>query len=65
LVDFQQYFLPFAALIIVAVMAAETGGSPMKSGPDRGFPNAISGRFRDNSAWANPVTDVRRACHDY
>jgi hypothetical protein len=18
-----------------------------------------------NSAWANPVTDVRRACHDY
>jgi hypothetical protein len=65
LVDFQQYFMWFATLIRSAVMAAETGGSPMKSGPDRGFLEAISGRFRDNSAWGNPVTDVRRACHDY
>jgi hypothetical protein len=50
LVDFQQYFMRFTTLILLAVMVAETGGSPMKSGPDRGFSEAISGRFRDNSA---------------
>jgi hypothetical protein len=65
LVDFQQYFMRFTTLILLAVMVAETGGSPMKSGPDRGFSEAISGRFRNNSASGNPVTDVRRACHDY
>jgi hypothetical protein len=65
LVDFQQYFMRFATPILLAVMVAETGGSPMKSGPYRDFSDAISGQFRDNSTWANPVTDVRRACHDY
>jgi hypothetical protein len=64
-IDFQQYFESFAAAIRVADRGVEIHGSPMRMRRDRGTAGANFGRCHDNSAWANPVTDVRRACHDY
>lgn len=65
LVDFQQYFKPFAVAIRAAEKAIEMRCSPMRIRSCLNFFDADCGRFRDNSAWANTVTDVRRACHDY
>lgn len=64
-VDFQQYFSRFARPILDAWKAAEIHCSPMRIGVDRVSRDGRFGHFRHNSAWANPVTDVRRACHDY
>ena len=65
LVDFQQYFRRFAGAIRDAGKAAGIHGSPMRIWLSRDFFDADCGRRYVNSAWANPVTDVRRACHDY
>ena len=64
-VDLQQYFESLARSIRATGKAAGIQGSPMRITVNRVSAGANSGHFRDNSAWANPVTDVRRACHDY